>query len=127
MRDTAFTSLQVGRNQAGEPQRLLCTYGTARDLGWLSAFPESWAPEAQLPGEGIRRPYGTAVIVPSMGGHPSGVWLEDDPCPSGNRKRRRFRITGPWTRSALETLRAATVPEVYAIRAGRLRWTRPRP
>lgn len=120
-----YTQLLIRRTPTDQPLTVKVLEATAERLGWLDAFPVAWAPEAQVPGGSNRRPYGTAEFNPAKGGRLSGVFLAGDRYARGSYPRLRFRVTGPWTRWDLDTLRHATEPEVHAITAGPLRWRRP--
>jgi hypothetical protein len=122
-----YTQLLIRRTAGQRAISVCCLRATAERLGWLSAFPTVWSPEAQVPGSAGRRPYGTARNWPNEGGDPSGVFLAESQYRGRTYPRLRFRTKGPWARRDLQALLDATVPEVHAIRAGRLRWVRATP
>jgi hypothetical protein len=122
-----YTQLLIRRTGSQRAVALCCLEATAQRLGWLDAFPRSSSPEAAVPGSSGRRPWGAARIVPEEGGDPGGVFLAEGRYRSRTYPRLRFRIKGPWARRDLEALLDATVPEVHAIQAGRLRWRRSLP
>lgn len=119
-----YTQLHIRRVPSGQAITLKVLQATADRLGWSAAFLEAWDPSARRAGASTRRQYGAGVWLPNEGGWPSGVRLTEGGYGNGLYPRLRFRVTGPWTRSDLEALRLATVPEVHAITAGRLRWCR---
>jgi hypothetical protein len=122
-----YTQLLIRRTGGQRAVSVCCLEATARRLGWLDAFPTAWSPEARVPGSAGRLPYGSGGWFPNEGGDPGGVFLAAGQYRGRTYPRLRFRTRGPWARRDLDALLAATVPEVHAIRAGRLRWRRPLP
>lgn len=119
-----YTQLLIRRTDSDRAITVKVLAATAERLGWAAAFSEAWSPSASVPGGGLRRAYGSGNFHPHEGGIHSGVWLAGNPYRSRSFPRLRFRVTGPWTKADLEALRLATVPQVHAITAGRLRWCR---
>lgn len=119
-----YTQLLIRRTDSDRAITVKVLEATAERLGWLEAFPTVWEPAAAPVSGKIPRPGGFGSHYPSEGGIPSGAYLASKTYRKGAHPRLRFRVTGPWTRSDLNALREATVPDLHALTAGGLRWCR---
>lgn len=120
-----YTQLMIRRTSSDRAITVKVLAATAERLGWLAAFPTVWDPAAALASGSTMRPWGWNAFEPNHGGIPSGAWLATTPYSSRTYPRLRFRVSGPWTRADLNALLEATVLELHALTAGRLRWRRP--
>lgn len=119
-----YVALEISRTAGGNPIRVRVRQALADELGWSAAFPTETQAELDWSEMQGRRSLRLKPRRPHRGGAEAAIYLAENPRAGSNYRRFRFRVTGPWTHSALAILREATIPEVHAITAGRVAWRR---